>query len=294
MKDSSQLFNKLFTQKVFDELLNKSTHPVFHEMVQDTLEDSNLSSNGEIVSALYAQMAKSYRNEYFYQNTLLNSLLLGKHSVRTTTALSQLPIGKAVADFILINGKAVVYEIKSDLDSLDRLESQIQAYYHAFDHVCVVAPESSFPKLYTMLSNSPVGIYVLTKRNTISTKYKKEPIADASKLSHRSLFKLLRKREYEHIVHSYHGFLPEATPVFWYDACEALFSRIPLDRAYGMVLQTLKQRVSMQQEQIQEVPYPLRSLVYFSRVSSMELDSLYTFIAQQYQDVRHVQCNCNA
>ena len=37
-----------------------------------------------------------------------------------------------------LNGKAVVYEIKTELDNLERLESQISDYYKAFDHVAVV------------------------------------------------------------------------------------------------------------------------------------------------------------
>lgn len=283
MSKHDGLYNKLFTQKVFEAFLSKKGHAVYHALAEADLQHPHLLSNGEIIHELYTRMSKCYRNEYFYQNTLLNTLLLGKHSVRTTTALSQVPIGKAVADFILINGKAVVYEIKSDLDSLDRLESQIEAYYHAIDHVCVVAPESSFSKLNTMFSNSPVGVYVLTKRNTISAKQKKEPVADSSKLSHQALFKLLRKREYEHIVHTYYGFLPEATPVFWHEACEALFSKIPLDQAYAMVLKTLKQRVSIQKEQIEAVPYSLRSLAYFSKETNLNTLSLQSFLTQQYR-----------
>lgn len=283
MSKHDGLYNKLFTQKVFEALMSKKGHAVYQTLAEAEFQQPHLLSNGEIIHKLYSQMSKCYRNEYFYQNTLLNTLLLGKHSVRTTTALSQVTVGKAVADFILINGKAVVYEIKSDLDSFDRLESQIEAYYHAFDHVCVVAPESSFSKMNTMFSNSPVGIYVLTARNTISTKQKKEPVADSSRLSHQALFKLLRKREYEHVVYSYHGFLPEATPVFWYEACEALFSKIPLDQAYRVVLKTLKNRVSIQQEQIQAVPYSLRSLAYFNKETGMDNGSLQSFLTQQYR-----------
>ena len=78
------------------------------------------------------------RNEYYYKITLLNKLLLGIHSVNTTTALTEFPIAKSKADFVLINGKAVVYEIKTELDNLERLESQISDYYKAFDHVAVV------------------------------------------------------------------------------------------------------------------------------------------------------------
>lgn len=110
--------------------------------------------------------------------------------------------------------------------SLDQLENQMEVYYQTFDHVCVVALESFFSRLYTLFLDSPVGICGLTKRNTIRAKQKKEPVSDARSISHQSVFKLLRKREYERIIHSYHGFLPEATPVFLYEACEALFSGV--------------------------------------------------------------------
>ncbi len=120
MKKHDNLYNKLFTQKVFEALMAKKGHAVYQALAEADLKLPHLLRNDEIIHKLCARMSKSYRNEYIYQNTLLNILLLGKHSVRTTTALSQVPVGKAVADFILINGKAVVYEIKSDLDSLDR------------------------------------------------------------------------------------------------------------------------------------------------------------------------------
>jgi hypothetical protein len=120
MNKHDNLYNKLFTQKVFEALMSKKGHAVYQTLAEADFQQPHLLSNGEIIHNLYARMSKSYSNEYIYQNTLLNALLLGKHSVRTTTALSRVPVGKAVANFILINGKAVVYEIKSDLDSMDR------------------------------------------------------------------------------------------------------------------------------------------------------------------------------
>ena len=50
--------------------------------------------------------------------------MLGIHSLNTTSAIVELPIVDSIADFILFNGKAVVYEIKTELDSLERLEGQ--------------------------------------------------------------------------------------------------------------------------------------------------------------------------
>ena len=68
--------------------------------------------------------------------------MLGIHSPRTTPALTEVPIGSSKADFILINGKAVVYEIKTALDNFDRLDGQIEDYYKAFSRTVVVTSES--------------------------------------------------------------------------------------------------------------------------------------------------------
>ena len=59
---------------------------------------------------------------------MLNKLLLGRHSINTTTALTQIPINKSKADFILINGKAVVYEIKTELDNFEFIKNTYENY----------------------------------------------------------------------------------------------------------------------------------------------------------------------
>ena len=55
----------------------------------------------------------------------------------------------------MINGKAVVYEIKTELDTFERLATQIDDYYKAFDHVCVVASDSQRTELLERFKNSP-------------------------------------------------------------------------------------------------------------------------------------------
>ena len=232
---------------------------------------------------MYQFMSQSYRNEYFYQNTLLMKLLLGKHSVRTTTALTQIPIGNSIADFVLINGKAVVYEIKTELDTFNRLRGQLEDYYKAFDHVCVVTSESSFSKLDSELSDTPVGIYVLNKQNRLSNKIKKDPIRDASKINHRSLFSLLRKKEYENILLKYYRELPSATPVFYYEASYERFTEIPLDEAYMMVLDELKKRNRVEKDDISEIPDSLKSLAYFSNISTKQRLLLSEYLSQQFR-----------
>lgn len=267
---------------MFYNLINEQCDTTYFSIIQRYIADPDDKNNGELISEIYSMMAKSYRNEYFYQNTLLNRLLLGKHSPNTTTALTQIPIGKSKADFILINGKAVVYEIKTELDSLDRLETQLRDYYTAFNHVCVVTSLSHYGKTMELLKDTPVGVYVLTAKNQLSKKFKKEPEICNQHLSHTVLFKILHKKEYEHIILEYFKRLPITSQVFYYNECLKLFSEIPINEAYGMVLKELKKRNRIVIKKFQEVPYELKSLAYFSGMTKKDFDSLDEFLNKKF------------
>lgn len=275
-----QSLNTLFTKSSLTSFVSLQDLSPYDPVIRAHIPSPELLENHEVLTELYQFMAKHYRNEYVYQNTLLNKLLLGKHSPNTTTALMQIPIGKSIADFILINGKAVVYEIKSELDDFTRLRTQLADYYKAFSHVCVVTSEDKVSRLLTMLHESPVGISVLTKRNTLSIR--KEPLEERKFLSHRVLFQVLRKTEYERILQKKVGSLPKVPPVFQYRACLESFSTITMDELYPMVLKELKKRNTLSKDLCLGVPYAIRSLRYFSQYNQAEEKRLKTFLKQQY------------
>ncbi|BAE82508.1 MULTISPECIES: sce7726 family protein [Desulfitobacterium] len=282
MAAQNLILNKLFTQAVFQNLLNGNNNVTYTQVARRYVTDSEAKNNGELISEVYNFMSTSYRNEYFYQNTLLNKLLLGKHSINTTTALTQIPIGKSKADFILINGKAVVYEIKTELDSFERLDTQLRDYYKAFNHVCVVTSASNFTKISAILQDTPVGIYVLTKKNAISKRLRKEPAEDNSQLNHLAIFKVLHKGEYEQILKKFFGRLPVTSQVFYYDECFSWFVKIPVEQAYSMSIQELKKRNKIEADFFQSVPYELKSLIYFSNSAKKEFEALNRFLNQKF------------
>ncbi len=279
MTENNIILNRLFTQKVFSEMIQGTDAPVYNSVIRRYVNDPSNKSNGEILSEIYCYMSHEYRNEYFYQNTLLNKLLLGKHSVKTTTALTQIPISKSKADFILINGKAVVYEIKTELDTFERLETQIRDYYKAFDHVCVVTSETQFEQACEMLKGTNVGVYTLTHQETFSQTKRVEPKRDVSHLNHSVIFKILHKDEFESILLKYFNELPKVSQVFYYGECEKKFCEIPIDQAYALFLKELKKRNRIQVSEFNEVPYELKSLVYFSRPTSKEWESIHHFLS---------------
>ena len=284
LPENNLILNRFFTQNVFLDMLRSSSsnNVTYGAVIKRFINDPENLENGILISGIYHFMSKSYRNEYFYQNTLLNKLLLGRHSINTTTALTQIPISKSKADFILINGKAVVYEIKTELDTFDRLETQLRDYYKGFNHVCVVTSEGQYERARTILDDTPVGIYVLTSKNTISAKLRKEPVENNSSLDHTTIFKILHKQEFERILLEYYGKLPETSQAFYYGECLNQFSNIPILDAYAMSLKQLKRRNRIETSTLAQIPYELKSLFYFANPSKSEMEKLREFLKQKY------------
>ena len=283
MSGNNFILNRLFTKQVINDLVKNTCNNVYVSTIQQYLKEYDNRSNKEILSDIYKYMSKHYRNEYFYQNTLLNKLLLGRHSIKTTTALSQVPIERSKADFILINGKAVVYEIKTELDTFDRLATQLSDYYKAFNHVCVVTCEENFEKISEILKNTKVGICILSKANTLQ--FKKEAEPNNEHLNHSSLFKILRKYEFEHILQKYFGELPKATPVFYYEECYNVFKTIPIEDVYKLFLMELKKRSgNISSDEFRDVPYELKSIMYFSDSTHTQYEKLKKFLNTTYKE----------
>lgn len=284
MSNNNHILNRLFTKQIINDLLKNNTNDIYREIIQHYSKDDCNASNRQIFTDVYNYMSENYRNEYFYQNTLLNKLLLGRHSIRTTTALSQIPIENSKADFVLINGKAVVYEIKTELDNFDRLSTQIDDYYKAFNYVYVVTCEQNFAKISEILKETNVGICILSKANTLQ--FKKEAVMNNNFLNHRTLFKILRKKEYEHIIVKCYGKTPETTPVLYYEECFKLFETIPLEKVYKLFLIELKKRNCIACSDVfKDVPYELRAIMYFSDISYSQYESLRQFLDASYKEV---------
>ncbi len=70
---------------------------------------------------MYFVLKNSYRNEYYFKNTLFNQLV--KHyGLENSVVLDEFKIGGSIADFVFLNGEARVYEIKTAFDDLSKLK----------------------------------------------------------------------------------------------------------------------------------------------------------------------------
>ena len=284
-KNKINIINNFFSQKTFRQCFEKKDDTVYKEVIKRYISDADGKDNAKLISEIYTVLKKGYRNEYYYKNTLLNKLLLGIHSVNTTTALTEIPIAKSKADFVLINGKAVVYEIKTEMDNFDRLENQINDYYKAFDHVAVVTCKENLQVLKKKIEmiGKPVGIYILQKRGTITTIQK--PQAYSVELDAEILFKILRKQEYEEILFNKYKHLPDVSEFKYYSECKKMFLEIPLEEAYLSVLKLLKKRSQIIKDEFSKIPYELKFLAYFMNLKSDDYKKITKFLNESYGGV---------
>lgn len=70
------------------------------------------------------------------------------------------------ADLVMANGKLSVFEIKSGLDSLDRLEGQLESYTKYFERVTVVCAAKHYEKVMQTIPET-VGIWTVSEEGVL-------------------------------------------------------------------------------------------------------------------------------
>ena len=277
-KIDTYMINKIFTVPYFDRMISENSVPEsFSKCVKRYIKTEN-ATIGEAISEIYHFMDCEYRNEYYYKNTILNQLLIKKHDLYNTAALTELPIGDSKADFIMINGRGVVYEIKTDLDNLLRLENQIKDYYKVFSYVYVVVGNKQLSHVKEFLKDQKVGIYELTASGKLICR--KKALCNKENLSYEAMFQVLRKAEFESILLKHFHKLPEVNSFQYYRECQKWLERVNIITLQKDVMRCLKARTLMLVENKLEekVPYELRFYAYFSkRINSnyQEIDTLW-------------------
>lgn len=239
---------------------------------------SNESVNtiGDYYNYAFNSLLKNYRNEYVYKNLILNKLLLGKHRLTTTTIINEFRIGTSIADLVMINGCAKVFEIKTELDSPYRVNGQLADYRKVFENVYLVTHHSLVEKYVAQL-DSHVGVIALTKNNTLSIV--RESLQYSEELDSETMFRCLRKAEYSAIIKSYYGALPDATPARYFTVCKELFAEIPVAILYKLMLSELKKRSVKEKEKFasNEFSHPvLKQLLWNLNFSAEQYDKLVT------------------
>ena len=233
------------------------------------------TTNLDVINKIYNLLLDTYKNEYVYKNILLNKELLKKYSLKNTIALSEFKIGNSIADFVLLNGEARIYEIKTELDGLEKVDKQIKDYKTFADKIYIVSSSKHIPNLLIKFHNSEIGIIELTKRNALKTI--KEAEQNYS-FTHETLFKTLRKEEYISLLKKYFGSVPEVPNTLFFRECLKLSKKIDILDFQKLVIKELKFRNISNPELFENdlIPDSLKHICYtlnFSQKDYSELDN---------------------
>ena len=181
-------------------------------------------------SAASRWMLARYRNEWVYKNAIANQILLQRHGINSAAHINEMKVGTSVADCVVINGQATVYEIKTELDNSTKLFKQLSDYRAAFKRVVVVTHHSLADHYAAILVNEPVGLMSLTQSGRLRTiRAASDHTAD---LSVDAMMKTLRRAEYVRIAEQISGAPVDAPPTKLFRECLSIGrSTAPVD--YG-------------------------------------------------------------
>lgn len=269
--------SQIFTSANFRRIVKENDYAqTIYRLKKHTKLDPNLK-NQIALDVVYNKLLKNYKNEYIYKNILLNNLLLKKYSLSSTVSFNEFKIGDSISDFILLNGESRVYEIKTELDTLDKIEKQIEDYKKFGNKIFIVAHKCHLQKLIQLYGNSEIGLIELTDRNSL------KEIKSASEnydLNTEVLFKSLRKKEYLQIISDYYNQIPEVPNTRIFRECLDLAKKIPVSDFQKSVLKVLKNRNISNPELLlsKNIPQSLKHICYNLDLTSTEYYQLDTFL----------------
>lgn len=198
---------------------------------------------GDLIAHTYQILEQYYRHEYLYKNKLLNGYVLKEYALEDTILLNEFRVGQSIADAVLVNGTNKVFEIKTELDTSERLQNQLEDYYKAFTEVYVFTHSTLVDK-YLSLLPTHVGLLLYTANGAVYESRKASPCNES--LDTTFMMASLRKAEYTKLTKSLAGFIPEVTPAFFYRSCLEILQQFPVDLVQQAYCSILKQRIDLQ------------------------------------------------
>lgn len=250
--DSSELsaISRLFSASVVKEIAQKGRSSLFVRLVHSsnlmsiTKKDEPIKNLFENAYALLQR--KDYRHEYVYKAAITKNVLLGTHGLRTSSMLNEFRVENCKADVVILNGTSTVYEIKSERDTLSRLEQQVCAYRKIFARVNVIVGENH---LQSTLESTPedVGVMLLTKALNITTK--RESIDSPERTIPEVIFDSIQLHEAKRILIRMNKKIPDVSNTQIHQELRKIFQKFTSKRdrilVHDAMVETLKETRSL-------------------------------------------------
>ncbi len=271
MNWDSKAIAKLFNSSILNDIANGDFSYIEKIAVQNCLDISDKSIRSLYDNA-YNYLQNHYQNEYFYKNLIINKILIGRHSLNTATMLPEFRVGTNKADCVILNGKSTCYEIKTDYDSLVRLEDQLSSYLQLFDEVYVVC-SAKYQQAVIDLVPAEVGILKLTEKLTFSQIRTATP--RKTPLNKKLLMQSLRQHEYKELAEKLTGEVVISPNTLIYNHCFSIIERYQDDSLLNKYfIQILKKSRKNNVRLVESLPKSLANAAISYRFKKSEINSL--------------------
>lgn len=239
--DQLAAISRLFSSAVVREMARKGRSPMFARLAKQSLLVDILPGVPRVHSLFDAAFSllkrRGYRHEYIYKAALTHKILLGTHSLQTASMLNEFRVGECKADIAILNGTATVYEVKSERDSLSRLQRQVAAYAKVFARVYVIAAESHVAAVLETMPDE-VGVLKLNDRHKISTL--REATDEPERTSPAAIFDSIRTPEARMILQSRGIAIPTVPNTELHTVLRKLFVELDPRVAHQGMVEVLK------------------------------------------------------
>jgi hypothetical protein len=196
----------------------------------------------DYIKHIYKELSKNYCCEYIYKNTLIETLLKDLYGTDKSVILNEFRIGSSVADIVLFNGTSKAFEIKTELDSDKRLNSQLSDYSKIFRESYIVTHESLADKYAA--TNETTGIIAMTVKNGKLFLEEKRKAVKNKSIDADILMRSIRTNEYKNIVEAFYGVLPDVSSFEMFNTCKSMIRQISSEELHHLFLTEMKRRES--------------------------------------------------
>lgn len=173
----------------------------YYRIVEHFFKKSKLIKNHELLTELYNDLLTNHRTDYIYKNELIKYI-----GFKNNVIFDEFKIGNSIANVVALDNFVTVYEIITDLNKLNTLDSNIVSYQHFADKIYILTSQSYMDRIFIKYKYTNIGILVLNDNNEI-IKLKKAT-ACLSFLNSEILFNVLSEKEYLLLAKKYFNFVP--------------------------------------------------------------------------------------
>lgn len=196
----------------------------------------------DVLNQCYFQLLAYYKNEYVYKNILIKNITQHIDS-KQFSLISEMDIGKdSRIDIALFNKTSEAYEIKTDLDTLQRLDKQLHDYTKGFEKIWILTSEKQVENISKRTSDK-FGIKYINQNNKIELF--REAKGGIDSITHAGLFSLLKQKEYMQLLKRHYGHIPNHNTNQGKEAMINMFKDIDIETVNQYTIDIISYRVNL-------------------------------------------------